>query len=102
ASTPNKYILNGVLEVFIPLTMNDELSGKIKRYCPDNAEVHSSPIASRFLPVYVDEKWVEQEEKVKPYLDCMHNLFQVSIDQNVVLSQPFFHQHPKTTQYGLL
>ncbi len=102
ASTPNKYVSNGVLEVFIPLNLEGDLKGKIKRYCPDNPVVHTSLIASKFIPFYVDERWIESEEKVRPYLDCMSQLFEVRIDDEVVSSQPFFHQHATTTQYGLL
>ncbi len=102
ASTPSRYVSNGVLEVFIPLKMDDELSGKIERYCPDIQPVHNSLIASKFIPLFVNERWIESETQVKPYMECMTKLFKISIDDRVLEPSSFFYQHPKTTQYGLL
>lgn len=102
ASTPSKYVSNGILEVFIPITLDERLTTQINRFCSSLETVHSTLISSAFTLFKNDETTIETADKVKPYLDCMNKLFQVSIDHTVMMSQPFFHQHSATAQYGLL
>ncbi len=101
ASTPSKYVSNGMLEVFVPITLNKKLTSRINRHCSQQTAVHSTLISSDFALFKIDESTIQQEDKVKPYLDCMNQLFRISIDDQVLHSHPFFHQNPITTQYGL-
>ncbi|MCF8238217.1 MAG: hypothetical protein K9I85_08690 [Saprospiraceae bacterium] len=102
ASTPSKYVSNGMLEVFIPITLNEKLTTQINRYCSPLETVHSTLISSAFALFKNDETTIEAADKVKPYLDCMSKLFNVSVDDQELDGLPFFYQHPSTTQYGLL
>lgn len=101
ASTPSRYVRDGVVEIFIPIRLKG-LGKKIKRHCPDMKPLYTSQFTSDIWANDVDFKWVETEEEVRPYLDCLQHLFDIQLDGSPVDTRPFFHQHPQTTQYGLL
>lgn len=101
ASTPSRYVREGALEVFIPLNMK-ELDAKIKKHCPGIQPMYQTQLKSTVFTNDVDYKWIQSNNQVASYHTCCNYMFQIQVDSTIIESTPFFHQHPKTTQYGLL
>lgn len=101
ASTPSRYVRDGMLELFIPLRMKD-LDPKIKKYCPDLKQLYNTQIISTIFSNEIDYNWIQSREDISDYYNCFEQMFVIKLDNQIVQSTPYFHQHPKTTQYGLL